>query len=143
MKSNLSLVFYIVLLFQVNYVSASAFAAISIVVNHDSTRQLTEQDVLNLYLGIEKSNQIDLINQDDGQTVRTEFNAKFLNRNETQMKQLWSTLIFSGQRIPSNLSSDAAVIKYVKTHPSAIGYVDSSSLAQNSDPKVTELFKVE
>ena len=130
------------------FASQASFAGISVVANRAQKYIPTEQDIYNLYLGIEKNSRIELLNQDEGQAARAEFFNKFLHHSEIQMKQKWSMLVFSGNRIPSNSTDDRAILEYVKTHPNSVGYVDSEYLTKNKpslDPQdqIVVLFKIQ
>lgn len=124
-----------------------AFAEISVIVNMAQKDQLNEKEIYNLYLGIEKNSQLELLHQEEGRSTRSEFLEKFLHNSEVQMKQKWSTLIFSGNRIPAILADDHSILDYIKRHPNAIGYVDSrvaTQIGSDSEFKdqVVVLFKV-
>lgn len=122
-----------------------AQADISVIANAKSKGQLTERDLYNLYLGIEKTSTYELLHQGVDQVARAEFFEKFLHQNETQMKRKWSTLIFSGNRIPTVIEDNRSVLEYVKVHPDAVGYVTSAFLDKASvkpGDGIVELFRV-
>lgn len=117
--------------------SHGASAEVSVIANsaqatnlNEQKVTLTEQSLYNLYLGIEKNSRFELLNQSEGQAARVEFFEKFLRQSEIQLKKKWSMLIFSGNRVPLNLTDDNAIFEYVKTHPNSVGYVDSGFLSK-------------
>jgi ABC-type phosphate transport system substrate-binding protein len=60
--------------------------------------------------------------------VREEFSKEIQNKAVGAVKSYWQRQIFSGRGTPPpELSSDADVVAYVKTHPWAIGYVDAGA----------------
>jgi len=141
---------FILVLLQV--ISASCFASVSwadvVVIAHPQQKEkLTEQNVRSLYVGSLKMRKIELVEQSEGQQVRAEFYAKFLQKTENQMKQIRSVLVFSGERIPATLQDDNAIYEYIKSHSNAIGYVtseffDKKKNVDHSDTTPVSLFAV-
>lgn len=109
--------------------SGSSTADISIISNPARSRSYTEQEVRSLYLGTKRFEQVELIDQGPG-AAKNEFYDRFLGKTETQMKQQWSVLVFSGNRAPLVLTDDQAVLDYVLHHPKTLGYVSSSFLKE-------------
>lgn len=69
------------------------------------------------------------IDQDDAAAVRNEFYTKVAAKDSAQMRAYWSQLTFTGKaQRPKKISGDAAVVKAVAANPTAIGYVDASSV---------------
>ena len=65
------------------------------------------------------------VNLPEGAPARDEFQARIIGKSSTQLKAYWSMMIFSGKgRPPMELPDDAAVRRYVATHPGTIGYID-------------------
>lgn len=60
--------------------------------------------------------------------ARRRFSEHILGRSVEAVKSYWQQRIFSGRDIPPpELTSDEAVVGYVKEHPGAIGYVSSGA----------------
>jgi ABC-type phosphate transport system substrate-binding protein len=60
----------------------------------------------------------------DDSPVRQRFARDVVGRSIAAIKSYWQQQIFAGEEIPPlELVSDQAVVRYVVTHPGAIGYV--------------------
>jgi ABC-type phosphate transport system substrate-binding protein len=60
--------------------------------------------------------------------VRAAFSDEILQRPVEAVRIYWEQRIFSGRDVPPlELDSEEAVVRYVATHPEAIGYVSSST----------------
>lgn len=56
--------------------------------------------------------------------VRATFSEDVLGRSVAAMKSYWQQIIFSGRGVPPvELDSDELVVRFVATHPGALGYV--------------------
>lgn len=67
--------------------------------------------------------------------VRERFSNDVLKRSVSAVKSYWQQIIFSGRDVPpSEVATDDDVVKYVTTHPGAIGYV--SGTARLGDARV-------
>lgn len=119
-------------MFVIGFKSHGASAEVVVIANGEQNEALTKDSIYNLYMGVEKNNRIELLNQREGQLARTEFFEKFLRQNEAQMKKKWSVLVFSGNRVPVNMADDQAVFEYVKIHPMAVGYVSEGFVGKNA-----------
>lgn len=63
--------------------------------------------------------------------IRAAFSGHVLKRSVAAVRNYWQQRIFSGRDVPPpEFDSEAAVVRYVKDHPGAIGYV-SADLAAN------------
>lgn len=59
-----------------------------------------------------------------GASARIAFSRDVLRRPVAAVRRYWQQIIFAGRGLPPpELSSDAAVVRYVLAHPGAIGYV--------------------
>ncbi len=103
--------------------ASSASSAEILIISNISNQTLTEKEIRDLYLGLTKSRQFRLLDQEIEQSARTEFNEKFLQKSERELQQKRSILIFSGMRTPTVLKDNQAVVDYVKNHKDTIGYV--------------------
>jgi ABC-type phosphate transport system substrate-binding protein len=58
--------------------------------------------------------------------ARDAFSHDVLGRDVASVRRYWAQLVFSGRGVPPpELEPEAEVVKYVATHPGAIGYVSS------------------
>ncbi len=81
-----------------------------------------------------------LLNQTESLAVRDAFYSKATGKNPSQVKAVWSRLVFSGAaQAPKELPNGAEVKKAVNANPDAIGYIDSSEV----DASVQVLFTVD
>ena len=56
--------------------------------------------------------------------VRGRFTESVLGRSVTAVRSYWQQLIFTGRGVPPpELDSDEAVLRYVRSHRGAVGYV--------------------
>jgi ABC-type phosphate transport system substrate-binding protein len=124
--------------------SAPAFAGMVVIVSAKSTvKTMQKADVSALYLGKTSSlpggGSAKLYDLAEANPGRDKFYAAATGKSGSQVKSLWSRLVFSGRVLPPHeLPSDAAVVKAVAADPSAVGYVDSSAL----DGSVKPVFKL-
>ena len=52
------------------------------------------------------------------------FSRDVLERDVASVRRYWAQQVFSGRGVPPpEVTSDAEVVKYVASHPGAIGYV--------------------
>src|SRR5476649_916874 len=107
-------------------VAASA-TEIVVIVNpkNPATRMFGEQ-AAQFFLG--KSTLFTPIEHTDG-PLRNEFYKKVLDKDSTQVKAIWSKLVFTGKAsAPKELGSSADVKKAVAADPQAIGYIEKSQV---------------
>ena len=56
--------------------------------------------------------------------IREQFIQDVLKKTPAQLRSYWTQRIFSGRDLPPpELPNDEAVVRYVATHPGAVGYV--------------------
>ncbi|MES2163187.1 MAG: hypothetical protein V4476_18680 [Pseudomonadota bacterium] len=90
-----------------------------------ATRMFSEQ-AAQFFLG--KSTLFTPIEHTDG-PLRNEFYKKVLDKDSTQVKAIWSKLVFTGKAsAPKELGSSAEVKKAVAADPQAIGYIEKSQV---------------
>lgn len=59
--------------------------------------------------------------------IRAEFSHNVLKRSVAAVRNYWQQRIFSGRDVPPlEIETERAVMRYVATHPGAIGYVSAS-----------------
>ncbi|MYM26264.1 hypothetical protein GTP46_26900 [Duganella sp. FT135W] len=108
--------------------AAPAFATeIVVIVNpkNPATRMFSEQ-AGQFFLG--KSALFTPVEHVDG-PLRNEFYKKVLDKDSTQVKAIWSKLVFTGKgAAPKELGSSAEVKKAVAADVSAIGYIEKSQV---------------
>lgn len=100
---------------------------IAVIVNpkNPATRMFSEQ-AGQFFLG--KSTLFTPIEHTDG-PLRNEFYKKVLDKDSTQVKAIWSKLVFTGKAsAPKELGSSADVKKAVAADVSAIGYIEKSAV---------------
>lgn len=90
-----------------------------------ATRMFSEQ-AGQFFLG--KSSLFTPVEHTDG-ALRNEFYQKVLNKDATQVKSIWSKLVFTGKgAAPKEYASSAEVKKAVAADISAIGYIEKSQV---------------
>ena len=108
--------------------AAPCFAAeIVVIVNpkNPATRMFSEQ-AAQFFLG--KSTLFTPVEHTDG-ALRNEFYKKVLDKDATQVKAIWSKLVFTGKAsAPKEYASSAEVKKAVAADPTAIGYIEKSQV---------------
>lgn len=63
-----------------------------------------------------------------GSSVRRKFVEQVLRRSIAAIRSYWQQIIFSGRGLPPvELEDDAAVLRYVRGHRGAIGYVSGGA----------------
>lgn len=111
-----------------------AFAGISVIVSAKSPAgSLDKAAVASLYLGkttaLPGGGSAKLYDLPDASPIRERFYQAVAGKSASQVKAVWSRLVFSGRALPPHeLASDAAVVKAVAADPAAVGYVDDSAL---------------
>lgn len=112
-------------------VSMTCSAEYAVIIHPSSSETLDTGNIAKIFLGKTKtfpSGERALpINQDNTQTIRTDFDEKLLNKSTSQIKAYWSKRIFTGKGTPpEEAPSDAEVLKLVASNTNAIGYIDAS-----------------
>lgn len=108
--------------------AAASATEIVVIVNpkNPATRMFSEQ-AAQFFLG--KSTLFTPVERNDGAPIRTEFYQKVLNKDATQVKAIWSKLVFTGKgAAPKEYGSSADVKKAVAADVSAIGYIEKSAV---------------
>lgn len=106
--------------------AASASAQIAVVTGPNGAT-LTKDQVVNIYLG--RSFDMRPVDLPEGHATRDAFYKKATDRDQAQVKAVWSRVVFSGKgQAPTVLPDAAAVKKAVAGDPKAIGYIDKASV---------------
>lgn len=122
--------------------SWNCLADVVVVVNPQNAATLSEKSVQRIFLGkvteFSTGEIPTVINQPPGNSSRTEFDQRILNRNTAQVTASLAKLVFTGRGVmPTEIESDAGVIEFISQNKNAIGYIDSASLTD--DVKVVNI----
>ena len=102
-------------------------ASSQVVIMNPNAAPLTKDQVANIYLG--RSFDFKPVDLPEGAALREQFYKKATDRDQSQIKAVWSRILFTGKgQAPLILPDAAAVKKAVATDPKAIGYVDKGAL---------------
>jgi ABC-type phosphate transport system substrate-binding protein len=103
-------------------------AEIAVIVNpkNPASRMFTEQ-AAQFFIG--KSSLFTPVEHNDGAAIRNEFNTKVLGKDSSQVKAIWTKLVFTGKgTAPKEYGSAADVKKAVAADVKAIGYIDKAQV---------------
>ncbi|SDD64339.1 hypothetical protein SAMN05428966_10572 [Massilia sp. PDC64] len=105
-----------------------AMAEVVVVVNPKAAASsMTKDEVAQFFLG--KSSALSPVDQPESAPIRAEFYKKVTDKEASQVKALWSKLVFTGKAtMPKEAADSAAVKKIVASDPKAIGYIDKSAV---------------
>jgi len=109
-------------------IAAPALAEVVVVVNPKAAEaSMTKDQVAQFFLG--KSSAMTPVDQPDSAPIRAEFYKKVTDKDASQVKALWSKLVFTGKAtMPKEAGDSAAVKKAVAADPKAIGYIDKGAV---------------
>lgn len=109
-------------------ISTSAIAEIVIIVNPSNTAtKMLPSQAEPFFLG--KSSTFTPIDQNESSPIKAEFYKKVTGKELSQVKALWSKLIFTGKAaLPKEYNSDSDVKKAVASDPKAIAYIDKNAV---------------
>jgi ABC-type phosphate transport system substrate-binding protein len=109
-------------------IAAPAMAEVVVVVNPKAAEaSMTKDQVAQFFLG--KSSAMTPVDQPDSAPIRAEFYKKVTDKDASQVKALWSKLVFTGKAtMPKEAGDSAAVKKAVAADPKAIGYIDKGAV---------------
>jgi ABC-type phosphate transport system substrate-binding protein len=105
-----------------------ALAEVVVVVNPKAAEaSMTKDQVAQFFLG--KSSAMTPVDQPESAPIRAEFYKKVTDKDASQVKALWSKLVFTGKAtMPKEAGDSAAVKKAVAADPKAIGYIEKSAV---------------
>ena len=105
-----------------------ALAEVVVVVNPKAAESsMTKEQVTQFFLG--KSSAMSPLDQPESAALRAEFYKKVTDKDASQVKALWSKLVFTGKAtMPKEVADNAAVKAAVAANPKAIGYIDKSAV---------------
>jgi ABC-type phosphate transport system substrate-binding protein len=102
-------------------------AQAQVVIMGASAAPVTKDQVANIYLG--RSFDLKPVDLPEGSPLREQFYKKATDRDQAQIKAVWSRIVFTGKgQAPIILQDAAAVKKAVTSDPKAIGYVDKAAV---------------
>ena len=110
------------------FLALPAMAEVVVVVNPKAAEaSMTKDQVAQFFLG--KSSAMSPIDQPESAPARAEFYKKVTDKDASQVKALWSKLVFTGKAtMPKEAADSAAVKKMVASDPKAIGYIEKSAV---------------
>lgn len=105
-----------------------ALAEVVIVVNpKNAAPQMTSEQAAAFFLG--KSTAMTPVDQAESSAIRGEFYKKLADKEASQVKAIWSKLVFTGKgTLPKEYPSSAEVKKAIAADVNAIGYIEKSAL---------------
>ncbi|WP_075790798.1 hypothetical protein [Massilia putida] len=105
-----------------------ASAEVVVVVNPKAAESsMTKDEVAQFFLG--KSSTLSPVDQPESAPIRAEFYKKVTDKEASQVKALWSKLVFTGKAtMPKEAADSAAVKKIVASDSKAIGYIEKSAV---------------
>jgi ABC-type phosphate transport system substrate-binding protein len=108
--------------------SLPALAEVVVVVNAAAPQaSMSKDEVAQNFLG--KSSALVPVDQQESAPIRAEFYKKVTDKDPSQVKALWSKLVFTGKAtMPKEVADSAAVKKAVAANPKAIGYIEKSAV---------------
>jgi ABC-type phosphate transport system substrate-binding protein len=93
-----------------------------VVVNAAGPASLSKDEVSKIFQ--KKNSQLTAVDQDKSAKVREAFSKVVLGRTVSAMTSYWQQQIFAGKDVPpTEKSSDADVLAFVRGNPKGIGYV--------------------
>lgn len=137
----------VIILLMINYfeTSAQTLKDFHVIVNKaNPIKQISKSRLSKLLLKKstkwEDDNVVFPVDQKENSPIRKKFSVVIHGRKISAIKAYWQKMIFSGRQIPPpEKENDAAVIKFVKEHTGAIGYVSPrASLNQVKKIKIVD-----
>lgn len=125
MRARLKLLILSLVLYATSF---PVHAELVVVVNSKSTvGSMNQEQIAQVFLGA--SNSMKPIDQADGSPIRVEFYKKVADKEPSQVKAIWSKLVFTGKgKPPKEFASSADVKKAIEADPNAIGYIEKSAV---------------
>ncbi|QJQ06287.1 hypothetical protein EJG51_010970 [Undibacterium piscinae] len=105
-----------------------ALAEVVIVVNPaNAATRMTAEQASQFFLG--KSTMFTPVDQAESSAIRAEFYKKIADKEPSQVKAIWSKLVFTGKgSLPKEYNSNADVKKAIAADPNGIGYIEKSAV---------------
>lgn len=106
--------------------AGAASAQVAVVVGSGATPPSKAQ-LEEIYLG--KNFDYKPLDLAEGNPLREQFYKKLTNRDQSQVKAVWSRIVFTGKgQPPAQMADAAAVKKAVAANPKAVGYIETSAV---------------
>lgn len=112
----------------------TAFAEVVVIVNPNTAENMVSlEDAANIFLKrksvLNKGTRINPVDQEEGSAVRDAFYQKVVDKNPSQIKAYWSTMIFTGRGTPPPAAIDSMEVRnIVASTPGTIGYIDAAEV---------------
>ena len=107
--------------------SVSAAEIVVIVNPANPATAMTAAQASQFFLG--KSTMFTPVDQAESAPIRAEFYKKVSDKDLSEVKAIWSKLVFTGKAAaPKELHSSAEVKKAVAGNPTGIGYIEKSAV---------------
>ena len=98
-----------------------------VVIVNPAAAPISREQLADLYLA--KSSAFIPIDQAADSSIYIEFYKKATGRESSQVKAIWSRILFTGRGVPpKQLPNSAAVKKAVAANPKAVGYIEKSAV---------------
>jgi hypothetical protein len=98
-----------------------------VVIVNPAAKPLGKEQIADLYLG--RSGGLTPVDQTAGSAIYAEFYKKATGRDISQIKAIWSRILFTGRGLPpKQLPDSAAVKKAVATNLNTVGYIEKSAV---------------
>jgi ABC-type phosphate transport system substrate-binding protein len=108
-------------------ICSMAYADLVVVVNAKNTASVTKDQITQSFLG--STNTFSPIDQPDGSPIRNEFYKTVAEKDPSQVRAIWSKLVFTGKaKPPKQFANSEEVKKEVAGNMNAIGYIEKSAV---------------
>ena len=107
---------------------STAFAEFVVVVNPKNTvANISKDQIAQYFLG--STNTFSPIDQADGTSIRIEFYKTIADKDPSQVRAIWSKLVFTGKaKPPKQFANGQEVKKQIASDINAIGYIEKSEV---------------
>lgn len=100
---------------------------VAIVSAKSAASAMSADEVAQFFLG--KSDKLTPVDQPESSAIRSEFYKKVADKEPSQVKSIWSKLVFTGKgTLPKEYGSSADVKKAVAADTNLIGYIEKSAV---------------
>jgi len=114
-------------LLAVNLLLVAVAQADVVVIGNLAAPAMSKEEVAQFFLG--KNQSMKPLDRTNSEPIKAQFYQKLSGQDLSQVKAMWSRLVFTGKAsAPKELPDAAAVKKAVAADPKAIGYIDKSEV---------------
>lgn len=108
--------------------SSLCYAEVVVVVSaKSSATTMTSEQISQIFLG--KTTSLTPFDQSESSPIRAEFYKKVTDKEVSQVKSIWSKLVFTGKGTPpKEVGNSADVKKAVAADVNSIGYIEKSAV---------------